>query len=95
MFQAIDEATARHHDGTSVEILDDALRYRRGDRTLLVPLEYLYDDGESLLVIYAPSVRRWELPHAFEAIGSIERGEILAEVSAALTVLGVKHRVEG
>lgn len=94
MFQALDAARASRFDGTTVEILDDCLRYRRDDdRTLVVPLEYLY--GENQVVIYAPSIRRWELPHALEAIGSIERGEILRELSDALTVLGVKHRVEG
>jgi len=93
VFQALDATRASRLDGVSVEILDDYLRYCRDDRVLIVPLEYLY--GENLVLIYAPSIGRWELPHALEAIGTIERGEILGELSDALTVLGVKHRVEG
>jgi hypothetical protein len=92
MFQALDDRTARRHDGVCVEVLDDGVRYRVGDRVLLVPVEYVYDD-EAVLVLYGPALGTWEVPHALEAIGTIERVQILAEISEALTVLGVKHRV--
>jgi hypothetical protein len=92
MFEAMGDRIARSSNGTLVEVLDDALRYRVGDRTLIAPIEYVFP--ESLVVLYAPSIRTWEVPDALEAIGSIEREKILADLSAALTVLGVKHRIE-
>jgi hypothetical protein len=92
LFEAFDATTARNPAGTTVEIVDEGLRYRSEGRSLFVPLEYLY--GENEVVIYGPSIRAWEVPDALDAIGTIERVGIVAELSAALTVLGVKHRVE-
>jgi hypothetical protein len=93
LFEAVDATTARDHCGVAVDLVEERLRYRNAERTLFVPLEYLY--GEEEVVIYASSIRTWEVPNALEAIGSIERVQILGHIAAALDVLGVKFRIEG
>jgi hypothetical protein len=91
VFTAFDSDTARDEAGGTVRLLDDGLFYERGDRTLTIPIEVLYDEGIAL--IYAASIRAWDVPHR-EAIGSIEREGILSEVAEALAALGVKFRIE-
>jgi len=93
LFEALDATTARDSCGTTVEIVDEGLRYQSAGRVLFVPLEYLY--GENEVVIYGPAIRTWEVPDALEAIATIERTQILAQIAEALDALGVKYRIEG
>jgi hypothetical protein len=91
LFSPIDDYTARDQRGVVVRLTDEGVCYVQRDRTLTVPVEYLY--GEGTVLLYESSLREWDLPHRGEPIGSIERQQILGQIGEALDALGVKHRV--
>jgi len=92
VFSAVDEYCARGPQGVELRIEDGYLSYRRGERSTRIEYEFLLNERE--LVVHESAIRTWETSAGGGIIGSIERQELLRDVSAALAVLGVKHRFE-
>lgn len=91
MFTRIDSARARDDRGVGVRLEGAGLRYECEDRVLTIPLEYRPEDRH--VVIYESSVRAWDTPASGEIIHSVQRRDILRDVSEALGALGVAHRI--
>lgn len=91
MFTRIDASRARDDRGVGVRLEAGDLRYECEGRVLTIPLEY--HPEERRVVIYESSVRAWDTPGSGEIIHSVQRRDILRDVSEALGALGVAHRI--
>jgi len=92
VFIAVDEYCARGPQGVEVRVEDGYLDYRSGERSTRIEYEFLLNERE--LVIHESTIRIWDTPSGAGLIGSIERQALVRDLSAALSVLGVKHRLE-
>lgn len=65
------------------------LHYSEGEREIVVPGEMLVGDKELLVSISA--IKSWEAPFDREIIEGAKKAQIIANISAALSFLGVTH----
>ena len=68
------------------------IHYIEGEHEIVVPGEMLA--GEAELLVSVSVIRNWDKPHDAEAIGPERKGQIISNIRAALTHMGVRYEFD-
>jgi len=69
-----------------------SLHYFEGEHEIVLPGEML--TGEKQLLVSVSTIKSWKSPFVKEAITQPKKDQIVANISAALNFLGVKHEFD-